>query len=157
MSPTLGIRRPSHALHDYDGCALQDSGCEAEILWRTAEMLIPGRCTRIGHLIRQCAPMDAALVLFRTALPQCGFKLVAPPPLAGGGRPPVVAAVWRRDDAYAASQRAATPALALLLAAEHKRAEQMETELSLACRFCGGLGWFISTGGTKEICRHRDA
>jgi hypothetical protein len=106
----------------------------------------------VRRLIEADACADAAIALFRDALPEYGFKLVMSPPLEGSLKS--FASAWRRGDAWASFHHAASPSLALLQAAAHECARSRETALHLACCECSGLGWFVSATGTREICLH---
>lgn len=103
--------------------------------------------------IRQNASLDDALEIFRTCLPEYGFKLVAPPPDAGD-RAYAVASVWRRGEAQAATHKGATAALALLQATRSELTKLQAASSLADCNRCGGVGWFVTNKGGFEICRH---
>ncbi len=96
--------------------------------------------------------VEAALGIFRELLPDSGFRLVMPPP-GTGGAPRAFASAWRSGQAQAASCAGATPALALLRAAETELAKLRDAAALSACGHCRGVGWFVTTDGMIEICR----
>jgi hypothetical protein len=91
---------------------------------------------------------DAAIRLHRMLLPAHGFQLGETAARRG------IAQSWRGGDAEARAFEAATPALALLRALAHARAETLDATLRNACTLCEGLGWYVTRNGGKRICRH---
>ncbi len=96
---------------------------------------------------------DAAILIYRAALPDSGFQFGLGP--AHGGRPRhATALIWQRGDACAIPYRAATPALALLRAAVTETSNLRDADLLAACSICRGLGWYITADNRKQMCRH---
>jgi hypothetical protein len=98
--------------------------------------------------------LDTAIAAAGKLLPDYGFKLVLPPPLADGTRPEPFASAWRRGETRAATYSAATPALALLKAAQCERDKLGDRDRLQSCSHCRGVGWYIATGGIRYVCRH---
>jgi hypothetical protein len=119
---------------------------------RAAPMRVADRSTR--PRVAGEFSLDTALAAVGEMLPVYGFKLVVPPPLADGTRPEPFASAWHRGEARAVSYSAATPALALLKAAQCERDKLRDRELLRSCTRCRGVGWYIATGGIKQACRH---
>jgi hypothetical protein len=114
--------------------------------------LIPDARSTARQLLLLCAHTEAAIEAFRQALPEYGLKLVMPP--ADGAAPRAFASVWQRGQAQALSHRAPTPSRALLRAAELEYVKRLQDDLLLGCGGCRGLGWFVTSAGTIEMCRH---
>ena len=123
---------------------------ETNCAWRAP----PGftETDRLRELIDAGAHADAAILLFRNWLPDCGFKLVMQPPSPGGTPGQAFASAWRRGVAQTAAHGASTPAAALLRAGRCELMKLRDSEALAACARCGGLGWFITVSGGLEIC-----
>lgn len=108
----------------------------------------------IAHFVDEHAFTDAAIALIRHALPDHGFKITLPPPLPDGAGAQAFATAWRRGEAQAMAWHAATPAIALLRAAEGEYAAHRDSQSLAACCECHGLGWYVTRDGAKQMCRH---
>jgi hypothetical protein len=97
---------------------------------------------------------DAAILLYRRALPEWGFQFGEPPRLPDGRAARAVATLWRRGTGPAIPYQAATPALALLRATAAEAARRFETHELDACPVCRGIGWFVTAENRKQMCRH---
>jgi hypothetical protein len=100
---------------------------------------------------------DDAMALFVRAFPDHGLKIVVPPPSPGGMTRTASVSIWRRGEARALSCSGATPVAALLLAIQNEIEIRRDRETRAACKFCDGVGWYVSIEGTSEICRHTAA
>jgi len=114
--------------------------------------LVPDARAIARRLLRLGLHTDAAIEAFRQALPDYGLKLVMPPP--NGAEPWAFASIWQRGQAQAVSHRAPTPSRAVLRAAELEYVKRRQDDVLLRCRGCRGLGWFVTSAGTIEMCRH---
>lgn len=103
---------------------------------------------------REEVSVDAALGALLETLPGCGFRLVLPPPDSDGRRPESFASVWQRGESRATTYAAATPALALLRAVQSEHARRRDRERLQSCGLCGGIGWYMAAGGSKQVCPH---
>jgi hypothetical protein len=114
--------------------------------------LIPDAHAVARQLLLLSAHAEAAIEAFRQALPEYGLKLVMPPTDSAGPR--AFASIWRPREAQAISHRASTPSHAVLRAAELEYVKRRQDEALLRCERCRGLGWFVTTAGAIEMCRH---
>ncbi len=104
-----------------------------------------------SEVTRLCAAQafaDAAILVHRGLLPANGYHLGETAARKG------LASTWRRGEAHTLPFEAATPGLALLRAAAHHAARQIERDRRAHCGICGGLGWTITRKGGKRLCRH---
>ena len=122
-----------------------------EPVWFQGQIRMPQAI--LAWPIRRNASLDDVLEIFRTCLPEYGFKLVAPPPNAGDPTY-AVASVWRHGDAQVASHKGATAALALLQATRSELTKLQAASSLADCNRCGGVGWFVTNKGAIEMCRH---
>ncbi len=111
-------------------------------------MGLVGADADVGRLCAAQAFADAAIRLHRALLPAYGYHLGETAARKG------LASTWRRGEAQTLPFEAATPGLALLRAAAHAAARQIQRETRAACGICGGLGWTITRKGGKRVCRH---
>ena len=116
--------------------------------------LVPDARAIARTLLGLSAHTEAAIEAFRQALPDYGLKLVMPPP--GSAGPRAFASVWQRGQAQAVSHRAPAPSRAVLLAVEWENAKRCQDDVLRRCGRCRGLGWFVTSAGTIEMCRHDD-
>jgi hypothetical protein len=123
---------------------------ETNCAWRAP----PGlpEADRLRQFVEVGAYADAAILLFRNWLPDCGFKLVMQPPFSGGAPARAFASAWRRGVAQTAAHGAPTPAAALLRAGRCELMKLRDSDALASCARCGGLGWFITVSGSLEIC-----
>lgn len=128
---------------------------DEEALNSAARTLCPEAGDAIETFLAAGALTDAAIAIFREALPKCGFKLVMPPPAPGGDVRHAYASVWPRGEAHAVSHRAATPAMALLRATQAESARRLNAITLADCAVCSGVGWFIASSGVKQTCGHK--
>ncbi len=128
-------------------------GHEAELLEDAARILANETMYRVEAFRRAGAFADAAMLVYRAALPDNGFQFGLGPRLDDRPRR-ATALVWRRGDDCATPYIAATPALALLRAAANETAKLREADLLAACPTCHGLGWYITADNRKQMCRH---
>jgi hypothetical protein len=128
-------------------------GHEAELVAETARNLAHETSYRVQRLRDAGALADAAILVYRAALPDGGFQFGLGPRLDDRPRR-ATALVWQRGDAYAMPYRAATPALALLRAAVTETSNLRDADLLAACPICRGLGWYITADNRKQMCRH---
>jgi hypothetical protein len=125
-------------------------------LRRVARLLCPTRCVpALEELVVARAFTDAAIAVVRDGLPDHGFKLVISPARAGLSE--THASVWRRGNTHVIAHRGATPAMALLRAAECEWKEEHSAKALATCTRCRGLGWYIAATGVKQLCRHRNS
>jgi hypothetical protein len=131
---------------------------EAALLIAASELLLPGEAARkVFDTFREArAYSDAAILLYRTALPRYGFQFGLPPPLPNGRSSSAVATSWRRGDAVSTPYRAGTPALALLRAAIGESTRKLAADELSQCKICRGLGWFVTSHNRRQICRHEN-
>ena len=126
---------------------------EAELVEDAARSLANETTYRVRTFRDTGAFADAAMLVYRAALPDGGFQFGLGPKL--GDRPRrATALVWRRGDACALPYVAATPALALLRAAVSETSNLRDADLLAACPTCRGLGWYITADNRKQMCRH---
>jgi hypothetical protein len=132
------------------------SADEAALLIAASQLLLPGDAVRkTFDTFREAgAYSDAAMQLYRTALPRYGFQFGLPPPLPNGRPSSAIATSWRRGASAAMPYRAETPALALLRAAAGEFARKLAADELSECPICRGLGWFVTTENRRQICRH---
>jgi hypothetical protein len=141
-------------LHDLElRLAAARPGFEAELIEDAARILANETTYRVQMLRDAGAFADAAMLVYRAALPDSGFQFGLGPKL--GDRPRrATALIWQRGDACAMPYRAATPALALLRAAVTETKRLRDADLLAACPTCRGLGWYITADNRKQMCRH---
>ena len=149
----------THTLNELTLRLSTAAGADEESLFREATyLLLPDTATsdanRLERLIRLKALHEAAVGLYRLALPEHGFQFGIPPPLADGTGARPIAIAWRRGDPASIPYRAATPALALLAAAIGEATKARETSVRAACSSCFGLGWYLTRDNTKALCRN---
>jgi hypothetical protein len=109
---------------------------------------LAGADAEIARLCTANAFADAAIRFHRALLPAHGYHLGETAARKG------LASTWRRGEAQTLPFEAATPGLALLRAATHAAARQIQRDARAACGICGGLGWTITRKGGKRVCRH---
>jgi len=130
---------------------------EADILASAAELLLHDATAEVQrtfarwHGAEACA--DAAMLLYRTALPAHGFQFGISP-ASSRTRMRAIATSWSRGDPCAIPYSAETPALALLRAAVQERIRQIDTAALAGCETCRGVGWYITADNRKQMCRH---
>jgi hypothetical protein len=129
---------------------------EAALLIAASELLLSGETTRkMFDTFREArAYSDAAMLIYRTALPRHGFQFGLPPPLPNGRPASAVATSWQRGNSVSIPYRAETPALALLRAAAGEFARRLAADELSECTICRGLGWFVTSQDRRQICRH---
>jgi hypothetical protein len=128
-------------------------GHEMELVGEAARILAGESAYRVDRFREVGAFADAAMLVYRAALPDSGFQFGLGPRL--GARPRrATAIIWQRGDAQAMPYVAATPALALLRAAVSETANLRDTDLLAACPICRGLGWYVTADNRKQMCRH---
>jgi hypothetical protein len=128
-------------------------GHEAELVEDAARILATETAYRVQRFRDAGAFADAAMLVYRAALPDSGFQFGLGPRL--GTRPRrATALVWQRGDACAMPYIAATPALALLRAAVTETSNLRDADLLAACSVCRGLGWYVTADNRKQMCRH---
>lgn len=62
--------------------------------------------------------------------------------------------IWEWGDCRSYDYTGDTEARALKAAFDATLAFERARQRRLACPYCKGLGWYIVTGGDKEMCRH---
>lgn len=128
-------------------------GHEAELVEDVARLLANEATYRVRMFRDAGACTEAAMLVYRAALPDSGFQFGLGPRL--GDRPRrATALVWGRGDAHAMPYIAATPALALLRAAVHETTRLHDANVLAACPTCRGLGWYVTADNRKQMCRH---
>jgi hypothetical protein len=128
-------------------------GHEAEMVEEAARVLANETTYRVDRFREAGAFADAAMLVYRAALPDSGFQFGFGPNL--GARPRrATALVWQRGDACAMPYIAATPALALLRAAVTETSNLRDRDLLAGCPICCGLGWYVTADNRKQMCRH---
>ena len=126
---------------------------EMVALLRAALELCPPRSLPVvEELVAARAFTDAAIAILRTALPDCGFKLVIPPSRAGMCE--AFASLWRRGASRAVAYRGTTPAMAILDATKSEWAKVLSANALADCARCRGVGWYVNAVGVKLACRH---
>jgi hypothetical protein len=128
-------------------------GHEAELVEDAARLLANEATYRVQSFRDAGAFADAAILVYRAALPDSGFQFGLGPRLDDRPRRGT-ALIWQRGDAHAMPYVAATPALALLRAAVTEIANLRDANLLAACLVCRGLGWYITADNRKQMCRH---
>jgi hypothetical protein len=128
-------------------------GREAELVEEAARLLANETTYRVQRFRDAGAFADAAMLVYRAALPDGGFQFGLGP--AVGDRPRrATALTWQRGDSCAMPYIAATPALALLRAAVTETSNLRDANLLAACPICRGLGWYVTAENRKQMCRH---
>jgi hypothetical protein len=111
--------------------------------------------TRWKRLVRIGARNECAVAIYLSICGECGFLFgAAAASYATSVTTQGLANTWRKGDAHAAVHQAPTPALALLRAAVARAAERATAQAALHCPECRGLGWFITRGNERQMCRH---
>jgi hypothetical protein len=141
-------------LHDLElRLAAARPGQEAELVEDAARILAGEAGYRVRAFRDAGAFTDAAILVYRAALPDSGFQFGLGPALCGRPRA-ATALVWQRGDAHALPYRAATPALALLRAAVSETSNLRAADLLATCPICRGVGWYVTADNRKQMCRH---
>jgi hypothetical protein len=126
---------------------------EAELVEEAARILANEATYRVQRFRDAGAFADAAMLVYRAALPDSGFQFGLGPRLDDRPRR-ATALIWQRGDACAMPYIAATPALALLRAAVNETSNLRDADLLCACPICRGLGWYVTADNRKQMCRH---
>jgi hypothetical protein len=128
-------------------------GHEPELVEEAARILANETTYRVQMFRDAGAFADAAMLVYRAALPGSGFQFGLGPRLDVRAHR-ATALTWQRGDACAMPYRAATPALALLRAAVSETTRLRESSALAACPTCHGLGWYFTAENRKQMCRH---
>ena len=98
--------------------------------------------------------LDAAITLFRKAMPGFGLKLLVSPPLPDGSTGPISVSAWRRGEQSAPVLCAVHASDAVRQLFDCERRARLERRRRTACKLCRGTGWYIAWNGMRVICAH---